>query len=461
MPLPKPFIEQIEKLAEKEPRVAGLIKSLENTDPSTSIRLNKAKWSAKNTTLAIGWRTPGKQVPWQKNGFYLSDRPKFTLDPAIHQGLYYVQDASSMFLGHILDTILADRQDPVVYLDACAAPGGKTTTAIDSLPAGSMVVANEWDYKRAEILKENVSKWGYPNCIVSRGDTCRITKLRETFDIISADVPCSGEGMMRKDEEAVKQWTPGLVSQCASRQHEIVDNLWPALKPGGLFIYSTCTFNRSENEEIIDYIINNLGGEPVEVDSTLYPEILPGIETPYPCYRFMPHRVEGEGLFIAVIRKNGDPKPAKQAPPRKERPGKTSTDKLPAWIPTELHMRTKGDEIYGIDSRWKKLTGKLIDSLDVIMPGTHLATVKGHDYIPAQGLALSTIYRRGSLPEVEIDTDTALSYLHRDSVILPEGTPRGFVLLTHSGQPLGWVKNLGNRANNLYPAPWRILMNLK
>ncbi|MDE7386948.1 MAG: hypothetical protein K2N28_07390 [Muribaculaceae bacterium] len=461
MPLPKQFIEQITALTALEPRVGGLIEALESTPASVSVRLNM-RGSHKPVTDIAG-RPLGNPVPWCDNGYYLAERPRFTLDPAIHQGRYYVQDASSMFLSHVIDTLTRDERDtPLVYLDACAAPGGKTTAAIDRLPAGSLVVANEWDFKRASILRENLSKWGHPDTVVSRGDTRRIAKLRAMFDIIAADVPCSGEGMMRKDPEAVSQWSPALVAQCAERQREIIDNLWPALKPGGLFIYSTCTFNRAENEEMVAYIADTYGAEPVDIDTAAFPGILPGIGTPYPCYRFMPHRVEGEGLFMAVLRKPGTASPTKANDNQRRRPEKTAAAKLPDWLPASLHLTTTPDgELYGISPAWKQHLAKLLDALDVIMPGTHLATVKGRDYIPAQALALSPLYRRGSLPEVEVDTDTALAYLHRDTIVLPDGTPRGFVLLTHGGYPLGWVKNIGNRSNNLYPPQWRILQNIR
>ena len=165
---------------------------------------------------------------------------------------------------------------------------------------------------------------------------------------------------------------------------------------------------------------------------------------------------------MAVLRKPGTASPTKTNDNQRRRPEKAAAAKLPDWLPASLHLTTTPDgELYGISPAWKQHLAKLLDALDVIMPGTHLATVKGRDYIPAQALALSPLYRRGSLPEVEVDTDTALAYLHRDTIALPDGTPRGFVLLTHGGYPLGWVKNIGNRSNNLYPPQWRILQNIR
>ena len=454
MPLSQLFVDEINELAVKEPRVEGLIEALGNTAPSISVRFNRAKSPA--IPDAVAGESVGKPVPWCDRGRYLASRPLFTLDPAIHQGMYYVQDASSMFISHVIDTLTRATDHPLAYLDACAAPGGKTTAAIDTLPEGSLVVANEWDYRRAEILRENIIKWGYPASVVSRGDTRRYSKLRDTFDIIAADVPCSGEGMMRKDDEAVDQWTPALVEQCASRQREIVDNLWPALKPGGYFIYSTCTFNRAENEEIVDYLINELGAESVEIPTAGHDGILPGIDTQWHCYRFMPHRVDGEGLFMAVVRKPGDVSSSRREKIKEPKPAKLPF-KLPEWYPSSLMAILAGDTLYGISQRWKSLVDKLMSTVDVIMPGVETATVKGRDLIPSQGLAMSTALERGPIPEVEVDRGTALTYLRRDAISLPDGTPRGHILITHNAIPLGWVKNLGNRANNLYPAPWRIL----
>ncbi len=456
MQLPQLFIDEIKALTIQEPRVDGLIEALGGTAPTTSVRFSRTK--SPSIPEAVAGEPLSGTVPWCPQGRYLSSRPVFILDPAIHQGLYYVQDASSMFISHVIRSLTADSPEPIVYLDACAAPGGKTTAAIDSLPQGSLVVANEWDFRRAEILRENLIKWGYPAVIVSRGDTRRYSRLHSTFDIIAADVPCSGEGMMRKDPEAVTQWSPALIDQCTSRQREIIDNLWPALRPGGYLIYSTCTFNRSENEEIIDYITETYGAIPVAIPTTPDMDgILPGIGTPHPCYRFMPHLTDGEGLFMAVLRKPD----SETASRRRDRTKNTRSDRLPfrlpPWIPDTLHPRLDGNTLYGIPPQWKPLADTLSQSLDIIMQGVELATVKGRDLIPSQGLAMSTILERDRITTVEADRETALAYLRRDTLKIPEEAPKGHILLTHNDIPLGWVKNLGSRANNLYPPQWRIL----
>lgn len=457
--LPEKFIEQIDALAAIDPRVAGLAEALTQEATPVAVRFNRRRLSA--FPEAVGGVPTTACVPWCPAGSYLSERPQFTLDPALHQGLYYVQEASSMFISHVIRHLVAGDDSPRVYLDACAAPGGKTTAAIDALPEGSLVVANEWDYRRAAILAENVMKWGYPGVIVSRGDTSRFTRTGALFDIIAADVPCSGEGMMRKDPEAVAQWSPGLVKQCAERQREIIDNLWEALKPGGAFIYSTCTFNREENEEMVQYLIDTHGAEPVEIPTDGMPGISGAVGADFPAYRFMPHRVTGEGLFMAVLRKSADapastPRRTKSKGGRADKKGSKGTLSLPPFTPNGLEVITHEETLWGIPSQWREVAEGLLSTLDVLLAGVEIGTVKGRDVVPSQGLALSTLLDLNKVSHVEVDRETALNYLRREAVTLPDDAPRGHVLLTHGGHPLGWVKNLGNRANNLYPANWRI-----
>ncbi|MDE6461118.1 MAG: RsmB/NOP family class I SAM-dependent RNA methyltransferase, partial [Paramuribaculum sp.] len=294
MALPQGFVEMIEGFS--FPPFSNLAETLAGTAPEVSVRFNRAKYSAVPPLT--------DKVPWWRGGFYLHSRGAFTFDPALHQGIYYVQDAASMFIARVAE-FLADGQ-PVKWLDACAAPGGKTTAVIDALPEGSVVVANEFVRNRAEILRENLAKWGTPNVKVTDGDTKFFRQYKSLFDIIAADVPCSGEGMMRKDAEAVAQWSPALVESCAKRQREIIANLWSALKPQGYFVYSTCTFNRTENEDMVQWIMDEYGAEPVEIPVEASWGISPGIDVDFPCYRFIPGITRGEGLFMAVLRKPDD-----------------------------------------------------------------------------------------------------------------------------------------------------------
>ena len=456
---------------------AGLADCLENTAPSTAVRINRRKVAEDALpTIAAG----GKNVAWCRSGFYLPVRPDFTHDPAMHQGVYYVQDASSMILHHVVEWLAGELErtrgaggSPLRYLDGCAAPGGKTTAAIDALPEGSIVVANEFDFRRAEILKENVVKWGYPNVVVSRGDTARFRRLAGMFDIVAADVPCSGEGMMRKDETARTQWSEGLVGECAALQRQIVANLWEALRPGGYMIYSTCTFNRVENEGNVEWMVAELGAERVEVplppDSGI---VTDGTGT----MRFLPTWTEGEGLFMAVLRKPADGsareamvdaggrkgrkenrKGGKKGGSGKESPMlKDCRNVCGGWLREGFTVVPDEDVIVAVPDGMLELTGGLEQNLDVIYRGVELGTVKGRSLVPSQALALSTALCADAFERVDVDLPTALAYLRRES--LPSmGTVKGFVLLCYGGRPLGFVNNLPNRANNLYPQHWRIL----
>lgn len=437
--LPQGFLAEIAGYKELD----GLASALSDS-PVVSIRMNEVKLSS---------NLKYKSVPWCPVGFYLEDRPQFTFDPAMHQGVYYVQDASSMSIYAILKELTSDSCS-VRYLDVCAAPGGKTTAAVSALPKESLIVANEYDYKRAEILAENLAKWGMGGCMVSRGDSSRLRKLKGFFDIVSVDAPCSGEGMMRKDNQAVSQWSMELVGECVEKQREILANAFEALRKGGYLIYSTCTFNRHENEENLKWLIENYPVEPVAIDSLeAHKDILHGIDVPYPCYRFLPGKVEGEGLFVAVVKKTGNEsaKIVKDIKRNKEKSCYAN------WLRNsdEWYLLTEGDEIYALPFAQGGAMLEVHKSLDVIMPGVRLATIKGKDAIPAQELALSVSVNRDAFPEVEVNYHDAIAFLQKQSFSIE--APKGYVMLTYRNMPLGFMKNLGARANNLYPKAWRIL----
>ncbi len=419
MALPENFITQMHALLGE--RSDRFLSSMQES-PSVSIKINRRKTDNPDICGYDGL-TP---VKWCRSGYYLMERPVFTLNPLLHAGVFYVQDASSMIYETIIEKIVtmsaSDTGFPVRVLDLCAAPGGKTTSMINALPDGTLVVANEFMTNRASVLKENLMKWGYPDIIVTNSPTGNFAGFGELFDIIAVDAPCSGEGMMRKEEEAVNQWGEGLQRQCAALQREILADAFAALKPGGFLIYSTCTFNRLENEENVRCLVEKYGMIPVNMD---FPEewgIGEGIETTYPCLRFMPHLTLGEGLFVCVLRKEGDSAP--------------------------VHIR-RGKSFAEIMTAGK---------VNVIADGIPMTVVKGRDAVPTTESVLSCGYRKGSLPEAEVDGHTALSYLRHEAIRLDAGIPRGYAVVIYKDKPLGIVKNLGTRANNLYPAKWRIRM---
>ena len=447
------FRSQISALLPAD-EAAALLHAIESTPPSVSVRLNAAK--------CLSLPPAAARVPWCSRGFYLDERVPFTFDPLLHAGAYYVQDASSMLLQLIVQRLVTS---PVRYLDLCAAPGGKTTAALDALPVGSLMVTNEIMPDRARVLLENVVKWGSPACVVTSDSSERLGSLSGFFDVVAADVPCSGEGMFRKDEEAVAQWSPRLVEQCSERQREIIDNIWPALRPGGLLIYSTCTYNRSENEAMVEYVISCHGAESVPLSLPGEWNILPGIGTSAHCSRFMPHRTRGEGLFVAVLRKAGDaphsPAVAKKAKPAKGKGASKPAVAVPAearqWLADSCFSLTAdaAGTVAAIPTAHEAEVALLRSTVRVLHAGVGIATLKGRDAVPAHSLALSTALSPEAFPRCEVDYATAIAYLRGESITLPTA-PRGFVLITHRDLPIGFAKNLGTRANNLYPREWRI-----
>lgn len=366
-------------------------------EPLTSIRINPFKAPA--ATPAID----AQPVPWCKNGFYLQERPNFTFDPLFHAGLYYVQEASSMFLDHVLRTLV---HEPVSMLDLCAAPGGKTTCAMGALPKGSTLHSNEPIRSRAQILNENIQKFGHPDITFTNVYAKDYANAGMTFDVILTDVPCSGEGMFRKDSAAIKEWSPANVLKCQRLQREIVETIWPCLRPGGLLIYSTCTFNAHENEENVSWIAQELGADFVEIPTEEDWNIVGSLTDHNPVYRFLPGIARGEGLFMAVLRKK-------------------------SHNPGSFPARREGKKPGSLNHRSSQNYQSNQSSPNLRSP-------------------------QSTPPCVSVPYRDALAYLQGQSIVLPADTPHGIVNVCYQGIPLGQAKNLGNRANNLYPKPWRI-----
>ena len=383
--LPAAFTEKTRQLM-GEQRFERYLQSFEE-EPPVSIRVNPRKMEDGRWKIDDG--TP---VPWCRNGYYLQKRPNFTMDPLLHAGCYYVQEAASMFLDEVLRQLCIMNYE--LCIDMCAAPGGKSTLLRSVLPEDCVLYSNEPIRNRANILLENVTKWGYKNHIVTNNYPKDYRKSKLRFDFILCDVPCSGEGMFRKDEATIREWSPQNVEKCWQLQREIVDDAWACLHPGGLLIYSTCTFNTKENEENIRYFLEQYDDmEVVPID--IKPEwnitgsLLEGFHEAV--YRFIPGITRSEGLFICVLKKKGSLSPR---PLQRERELKKVLE--PPFL-------LEGD-----------------------------------------GERLNLPYQQ------------AIAYLRGEALVLPEQTPRGMVEVSFMGHPLGQMKNIGTRANNLYPKEWRI-----
>lgn len=416
-------------------------------EPTVSVRVNPFKARLLGLDAVVP-AVASEPVPWCRDAFYLKARPNFTFDPLLHGGLYYVQEASSMFLDHVLRQLV---KSPVRMLDLCAAPGGKTTCAMAALPEGSKLWCNEPIRPRAQVLYENIVKFGHPAITVTNAYPKDYREAGMEFDIILTDVPCSGEGMFRKDPNAINEWSPANVAKCAKLQREIVETVWPCLRPGGLLIYSTCTFNAHENEENVAWIARELGAAFVAVDTDEAWNITGSLIDDNPVYRFLPGKTRGEGLFMAVLRK--------ESPSSIERGGDSQVSEQSPLTEKHSHACERYEDDRKIDGRKaaerKGKKGK--------KKGKDFGQSKHATPLPigdGAGEKLSTLSQSLSLdcdfPKAELSWRDAVSYLQGQSIVLPSDAPRGYVAVTYKGLPIGLMKNLGNRANNLHPQPWRI-----
>lgn len=472
MQLPNDFILQMKDIIgdENSRRLCDALAE----KATVSIRLNRAKTS----DIPFDTDTVGKPVAWCNDGFYLKERPLFTLDPLFHAGAYYVQEASSMFLSHVVGTLLGkitadddiEKTDlaPLAILDMCAAPGGKSTILRTMMPQDSLLIANEPIGRRANILSENIQKQGFPNTIVTNNYPKDFSRSGIMFDFILCDVPCSGEGMFRKDRQAIEEWSPQSVAKCQALQREIVSEAWKCLRDGGTMIYSTCTFNTRENEENIRWIADELGGEVIDIPTEPSWNISGSLLKDFnmPVYRFIPGKTEGEGLFMAVIRKKGDTtiysKANRNIKGKNRNNGKNGTVDLSRYIRRAddfTTIETDGD-IVAFPKMWEQIYKTARKNLRIVHAGITIGQTKGRDFIPHQALALSTILKKDAFPCVDLEYEDAIKYLRKESIELHGDVPRGYVVVCYKGLPLGFVKNIGNRSNNLYPNEWRVRMTL-
>lgn len=448
--LPTDFIENLhEQLSPID--VRQLCQALEST-PVTSIRLN-------DKIDYLTFECDTDEVPWHEDGYYLSERPQFTLDPLMHAGCYYVQEASSMFVDNILQQYVS--RDSVV-LDLCAAPGGKSTLISQYLGKEGLLVSNEVVRQRVFILSENIQKWGNGNTVVTHNQAADFgTRLPNVFDCVLVDAPCSGEGMFRKDDGAIAEWSEDNVEACAARQRKILQDVWDALRPGGILIYSTCTFNRLENEDNAQWIANTLGAKVLPV--VIHPSW--GIVEGNPGYHFYPHKTRGEGFYICALQKQNDDisgyvRPLdKRLPKFKPHPTQPveQIDVLKTWLkhPDQWVMRQQDRFIVAYPAKYKDLIHILNKQFICISTGFGICELRGKAPVPQHALAMLKDVNKNAFNKVELTLDQALSYLRNEALTLPNAAT-GVVMVTYENVPLGFVKNVGNHCNNLYPKEWRI-----
>jgi 16S rRNA C967 or C1407 C5-methylase (RsmB/RsmF family)/NOL1/NOP2/fmu family ribosome biogenesis protein len=444
--LPEGFIKRIR--TQKYIDAESLIKALDEPSP-VSIRLNPSKWN----------RVPSdsEPVPWCADGYYLSKRPSFTLDPLFHAGCYYSREASGMFLEQVIMQKVPSQQG-IKVLDLCGAPGGKSTHLSSLIASNGLLIANEVIGSRAAVLSENIKKWGAVNTIVTSNDPASFGKLKGYFDVVFVDAPCSGEGMFR-DQTVRREWSENNARLCADRQKRILMDVWPSLSNGGILIYSTCTFNPGENEQNIRWLLEQKNGTTEKINISDYPGIIENEYQGISSYGFSPDRIRGEGFFISVIRKT------EETGTIQVRSGNDKFRRIAGEdLKTAVGWTTfTEDRIVRIDNEILKLPlsrGEyefLSRNLRIVSAGTRICSVMKKDYIPSPGLALSVGLKKEAFPMVSLNYGEAISFLCRERFLTGK-VPKGWSLAGYNGVPLGFAKNIGTRINNYYPVGWRIRM---
>jgi len=420
-----------------------------------SVRINPAKIDGVPEALQVD----GK-IPWSSNGYYLKERPSFTLDPLFHAGAYYVQEASSMFLEQAIRQS-CNLTQPLHVLDLCAAPGGKSTLIQSVISADSLLVSNEIIKTRASILAENMSKWGSANVVVTNNEPGHFKRLPHFFDLIVVDAPCSGSGLFRKDPEAINEWSLNNVELCSQRQQRILADVMDSLKPGGILIYSTCSYSTEEDENIADWILQQFEMSSLQMTIEKDWGIVETISNQNKSfgYRFYPDQVKGEGFFIAVFKKEESVSASKEIK-QKNKPT------LLSGAEKELvNKYVKDPEKYAF-IKWQNevlaFPATLLPSILLLQSalyfkkaGVKIGTIIRNELIPHHEWALSTL-SSNSLQKVEVDQETALQYLRRKDIEV-NSNMNGWAVICYSGLSLGLIKILPGRINNYYPKEWRIL----
>lgn len=445
--LPNDFINLLSKKLSKE-ETNQLSESL-NQKASLSIRVNPKKRSTESYPSI---------VPWCALGYYLDDRPSFTLDPLFHAGAYYVQEPSSMFLEQFVK-VAFDSGKSIKALDLCAAPGGKSTHLLSLQNSNSLLVSNEVIRSRAGILSENIQKWGNANVVVTQNDPSDFSDLKGFFDLVVVDAPCSGEGLFRKDPEAMNEWSLGNVQLCSQRQRRILSDIFPALAQGGVLIYSTCTFNSIENEENLKWLDSQHNIDFIKIPSARSFGVEEVEENGIIGYHFYPHRLKGEGFFISGIIKKGEQRPVNFKHKKSTKSNFEIPGQLKNWLsnPSDLANMGTNEKIRLIPKRWLGEIDLIGEHLNLVQTGTQAGEIKHGKFIPDHPLALSIELNRLEVETVELNLEDSIRYLRKETIHV-EGLSSGFKLVEHSGIGLGWVNCLGNRTNNLYPINWRIRM---
>ena len=448
--LPADFISNMrQQIGESE--AERLFEALDGPSP-VSIRINGAKWHGGE------WGAP---IAWSEYGRYLDYRPQFTTDIPFAAGAYYVQEAGSQFISHILKT---EGIEGGKILDMCAAPGGKSTLYSSAVGSRGLVVANEYVRNRANILADNIRKWGLGNVVVTNNDPSHIAAFENWFDVVAVDAPCSGEGMFRKDEVARAEWSVNNVEICAARQKTILTEAWQSLKAGGLLIYSTCTYNTTEDEGILKWMSAEWGEEICPSAKIILPEDCDAEVVQvgdFQGFKFYPHRVATEGFFVAVARKREDSHSRSVTPKGRKKimvdAPKDALRELTKWVIDRENIRFAAvtDSYYAYPADYYEEIKALAHNLTVIYSGVEMGQIFKGKLKPEWPLSQSVWYNQEVIPAIEVDEEIALDFLRKKDIPAVK-FEEGLNLVVCDNYPLGFVKRIGNRVNNTYPNSLKI-----
>ncbi|MCA5005905.1 methyltransferase RsmF C-terminal domain-like protein [Sphingobacterium bovistauri] len=419
---------------------------------TTSIRFNPSK------NININDYNIEREIPWCINGYYLKERPVFTLDPLFHSGCYYSQEASSMFIDHVLRELKLNLT-PIRALDLCAAPGGKSTLLNSTLHKDSLLVANEIIKTRVNILTQNLVRWGNSNVVISNNDPSAFSRLPGFFDLMVVDAPCSGSGMFHKDHSAIDEWSLANVKLCRERQQRILSQSLSALKTGGYLLYSTCSYSKEENEDIVDWLIDDFGMESVSlsIDDSWGITVTESEKNDAVGFRFYPHILKGEGFFLSILRKKADQDTFSMKRVKREK-NTAPQDLAQDWINTENHYSFTHSNFLHIFPKMYEVDFLALQSVLYLKnAGTEIGELKGKDLIPSHDLALSNLVRK-DLQHLDLELDQAQNYLRKEnmSTAINSSNLRGWVVVRYKDVNLGWIKAMDNRINNYCPKEVRI-----
>ena len=435
------FPEAFLRRVESDPFYSNnLLSALEST-PETTVRNNPLKGSPV-------WQN-AESIAWCENAFRLTERPDFTLDPHFHAGAYYVQEAGSMVLDQALRQ-LSLPECPTV-LDLCAAPGGKSTLLLSFLAEKGILFSNEIVNNRALLLAEMLTKWGSDRVVVTNNKPSDFTSLVGQFDLVLVDAPCSGEGMFRKLPHARSEWSERNVELCALRQTEILRDIWPTIAPGGYLIYSTCTFNASENEEQVERMMQHHDAEVVQMKCNAKPDRK---NLGYYC---IPGEMQTEGFYFAVLKKVENTRASQPKPQHPHLKPRKNLPEIVNWWnhPNAMYFDFQ-DKVLGMSADVAEKALGLSNRLRIIKWGTTLGKAVKNGWTLDPALALHHKIKRDL--GVSIHKDQALRYLKNET--FPLQSENGYQLLLFEDNSLGWIKQMGYRFNNLWPKEWKIRKNI-